>query len=131
MPKKLTISTISWDYAICRLGATDDIPNWAIKSSELFSSVNRTDAELSILCDQTRVPENFSWSISKNRKWLKVDGVLDFALTWILANIAWILAQAEISIFAVSTYDTDYIFVDAVNLKKALEALKSEYVINS
>jgi len=131
MTPKLSISTIPWDYAICRLDALANIPDWAIEWSELFSSVTRTNNELSILCDQTRVPTDFNWEISKDRKWLKVDGILDFALTWILANIARILVEADISIFAISTYDTDYIFVDRVNLEKTLNVLKEEYLINS
>jgi len=129
--QKLSISTLSWDYAICRLEWNADIPDWTLKWSETFSSVTRTKDELSILCDQNRVPDNFEWQVSKDRKWLKVDGVLDFTLTWILANITRILAEGEISVFAISTYDTDYIFVDSVNLEKAKTALETEYIINS
>jgi hypothetical protein len=86
-----------------------------------FFSVTRTDEELSIVCAQEHVPEH----TQAERNWigLKVLGPLDFALTGILANLATALAEAGISIFAVSTYDTDYLFIKRTDLVRAEVAL--------
>ena len=106
-------------FAICRLKAQDPLPNWATNGS-LFS-VTRTSDELSIICPQTIVPE----SVLADRDWraLKVKGPLDFALVGVLAELAGLLAAAKVSIFAISTFDTDYILVKEEKLKRAVEAL--------
>ena len=84
-------------------------------------SVTRTAEELSVVCEQAGVPAN----IQAERDWraLRIKGTLDFSLTGILANIAFPLANAGISIFAVSTFDTDYVLVKAERLGEAVSAL--------
>ncbi len=74
-----------------------------------FCSITRTADEVSIVCPLGRVPDD----VRRESGWrcLKVEGPLDFALTGILASLAVPLAQAGISIFAISTYDTDYLLV--------------------
>ncbi len=106
-------------FAICRLKAQDPLPNWATNGS-LFS-VTRTSDELSIICPQTIVPE----MVLADTDWraLKVKGPLDFALVGVLAELAGLLAAAKVSIFAISTFDTDYILVKEEKLKRAVEAL--------
>ena len=92
-----------------------------------FYSVSRTDEELSIVSPSSVVlPSERSeagWAC------LKVLGPLDFSLTGILADISQVLAQAEISIFALSTFDTDYILLKAEKLQSAKTALqKAQYL---
>ncbi len=88
-----------------------------------FVSVTKTDGELSVVCESTRLPpalprrEEGGWSL------LAVEGPLDFSLTGILSAISAPLASAGISIFAVSTYDTDYVLVRAASLAAAEVAL--------
>ena len=108
-------------YAVCRLPVSSDIPDWAVKGS--FFSINKTLDELSIVCDQQDVP----LGIQSEQGWnmFKVQGPLDFTLTGILASIANPLAQAQVSIFAISTFDTDYVMIKASHLKVAVECLKS------
>ena len=104
--------------AICRLAAADAVPPWA---NGPFLSITRTESELSIVCDFTAVPQDVK-SVAAWRA-LRVEGPLDFSLTGILASLAQPLAEAAISIFAISTYDTDYVLVREGDLAKAIEIL--------
>jgi hypothetical protein len=106
------------EYAVCRLDPGDALPPWADGAG--FSSVTRTAYELSIVCEQSRVPED----VRAERGWhaFEVAGPLDFALTGILASLAAPLADAGVSVFAVATYDTDYVLVRDVDA--AREALR-------
>jgi hypothetical protein len=106
--------------AICRLGPTDIVPSWAAGE---FVSVTRTESELSIVCAEESAPAD----VTSNRGWraLRVEGVLDFALTGVLASLAQPLAEAAVSIFAVSTFDTDYVLVKEADLMRATEALSA------
>jgi len=107
-------------YAVCRLRADESIPSWALSSS--FCSLTRTPDELSIVCRQELVPQ----AVEAVRGWksLKVEGRLDFAAVGILSSLTSSLAQVGISIFAISTYDTDYLFVKKDNLDRAVAALR-------
>lgn len=115
----LTLSVLPGTYAICRLDAGTTIPAWALHGD--FVSLTCTEDELSVVCAETAVPDG----VQCERGWrcLKVEGPLDFALTGILASLAGPLAAAEISLFAISTYDTDYLLVKAGQLAEALAVL--------
>lgn len=108
-------------YAVCRMepGREITVP-WSASGS--VWSLTRTEAELSLVCATDLVPENAvvedGWSA------IVVAGPLDFALTGILASIAGPLADAQISIFALSTYDTDYLLVKADDCEAALRTLE-------
>lgn len=119
MTAKLNLSLLPDKFAICRLDASSKIPDWACAGS--FISITRSHDELSIVCPMDRVP-----SLEEcNRGWrcFKVEGKLDFSLTGILTALATPLAQAGISIFALSTYDTDYLMVRDVDKEKAIQVL--------
>ena len=90
-----------------------------------FVFTGSTDEEKSLVCPTDLVPEN---TLIKEDGWraFRVCGQLDFSLVGILAQISKILADAGIGIFAVSTYNTDYILVKAENYSKALDLLQSE-----
>jgi hypothetical protein len=108
--------------AVCRLAPDGEPPAWA-SSGEGFRSLTRTSDELSLVCAEDAVPPGTQcepgWRI------LKVAGPLDFGLTGILLSLARPLAEAGVSIFAISTYDTDYVMVKEQNLAKAVLALRS------
>ena len=108
-------------FAICRLASGEALPTWAAGSAGLLS-ITRTAEELSIVCEAAAAPEG----ITASRGWrcLRVAGPLDFALTGVLAALAAPLAEAGVSIFAVSTYDTDYLLVREAQLESALAALE-------
>ncbi|MGC8487506.1 MAG: ACT domain-containing protein [Clostridia bacterium] len=94
--------------AICRLRPDHEIPSWAFQNRS-FMSVTYTDDELSIVCSADAVPRD----IRQQTGWraFKVCGPLDFALTGVLSGLAAPLADAGISVLAVSTFDTDYLMV--------------------
>lgn len=107
--------------AICRMEKNSQIPSWAKKSS--FFSISKTDDELSIVCEEKNVPAEIK--SEKNWRGLKVEGPLDFSLTGILASLANPLAAAKISIFAISTFDTDYVLMKNEKLGAAVKILRS------
>jgi len=117
-PQKLSIMKDT--LAICRLDKDARLPQWALGSS--FYSCTRTDSELSIVCSQDDVPAN----VLCERGWrcLKVEGPLDFSLTGILSSLAAPLSAGGISIFAISTYDTDYLLVKEEQLDSAIRTLQ-------
>ena len=108
-------------YAVCRLAGDAAVPAWAAGGD--FSSVTRTPGELSVVCADADAPGG----LKCERGWriLQVAGPLDFSLTGVLAAIAAPLASAGVSIFAISTFDTDYVLVKEENLAKAAAALRS------
>jgi hypothetical protein len=115
----LTLSLMPEKLAICRLDPDAGVPDWARGSH--FLSITRTKDELSIVCSEADVPE----MVKSDRGWrcLKVAGPLDLALTGILASLANPLAEAQINIFAVSTYDTDYLLVKEESLARSIDVL--------
>ncbi len=116
---KLTV--LPGGFSVCRLEPDRPLPEWAGGGG--FSSVTRTADELSVVCATDRVPEGLlredGWSA------LAVEGPLDFGLTGILAALATCLAEASVPIFAVSTYDTDWILIKRTDLKRAVGALQA------
>jgi hypothetical protein len=117
----LTLALLSDSFAVCRLRADENIPNWALSGS--FCSLTRTPDELSIVCSQELVPEG----VQAVRGWrsLKVEGKLDFTLVGILSSLTSSLAHVGIVVFVISTYDTDYIFVKGSDLDRAVAALRN------
>lgn len=116
---KLTLSVVQGKLAVCRLEKFAPIPEWIIE--EDFFSVTRTDDELSIVCYEECVPKKIK--SEKGWKAFKIEGPLDFAQTGILASLANPLAEAGISIFALSTFETDYLMVKEHDLDEAVKIL--------
>lgn len=118
---RLTLSILPETFAVSRLDAGAPVPAWA--TGGRLSSVTRTRDELSIVSVESRVPEG----VASERGWrcLKVEGVLDFSLVGILASLASPLAKAGVSIFTVSTYDTDYVLVKSASLERAASVLEA------
>ena len=116
----LILSTIPMSLAIVRLNALSPIPTWAIKQKKFFS-ITKTQDELSVVCSEEAVPQNVK--AEKGWRCLKVEGPLDFALTGILSSLVQPLAEAKISIFSISTFDTDYILIKKENFQKATSIL--------
>jgi uncharacterized protein len=117
----LPLSLLPETLAVCRLAADAPVPAWAWTGEP--ASVTRTREELSIVCRAGAVPEG----VDAEQGWrcLKVEGPLDFALTGILAALASPLAAAGVALFALSTFDTDYLLVKAETLDRAVEALRA------
>lgn len=97
------------------------MPDWALGAG--FFSATRTSDELSVVCDEGRVPAD----VRVERAWvgLKLEGPFPFAMTGVLASFLQPLAEAGISIFAVSTFDTDYVLVKREKLERAIAVLST------
>jgi hypothetical protein len=116
----VTLDLLSGSYAICRLPPDAALPTWTSRAA--FSSITRTDRELSIVCGSDDAPSDVQ--AQRNYRGLVVRGPLDFSLIGVVAALAGALAAASISIFVVSTFDTDYLFVRAADLDRAVAALR-------
>jgi hypothetical protein len=118
--KKITLTILKDVFAVCRLDNSQRIPKWGLKGK--FFCITKTADELSMVCEQNFVPKY----VKAEKGWsaLKILGPLPFGLVGILASVLKPLARAGISIFAISTYDTDYILLKKANLKKAIVVLK-------
>lgn len=105
---------------VVKLKISEDVPEIVFKQE--FYSITKTDEELSIVVDENIDIVNgiaeYDWRA------IKIVGTLDFSLIGILSKISSILAKAEVSIFAISTYNTDYILLKANKLDKAIQVLK-------
>lgn len=117
----LTLSLLPETLAICRLPPAASLPGWAMRG-EIFS-ITRTADEVSIVCAQTNVPDG----VQSDRGWraLRVEGPLDLSLVGVLASLATPLAGAGVNVFALSTYDTDYLLVKQDRLEEAARALRT------
>ena len=118
----LDLSILDERLAICRLDQQAEIPSWAIQRP--FFAVTRTSDELSIVCPEQNTPSDVCCEGGWNA--LKLAGPFAFELTGILTAVATPLAEAEIGIFAISTYDTDYVLVKAAQLDRAIEVLEEQ-----
>lgn len=107
--------------AVCRLAPDSPWPSPPAGSS--FFSVTRTDAEISVVCLEDAAPPE--GRIETDWRALEVAGPLDFAMVGVMASLTAPLADVDVSVFVVSTYDTDYVLVHAAALERAVEALRA------
>jgi len=119
-PRHLELSLLPERYAISQLAAGAPLPEWATQGP--FFSVTRTGEELSVVTEVSRVPpgvhSQFGWRV------LKVHGPFVLSEVGVLSALAAPLAQAKVSLFAVSTFNTDYLLVSAEQLRAAISALE-------
>jgi hypothetical protein len=118
----LTLIILKDIYTIYKFKPDSDIPDW-IKNSD-FYSVTKTKDELSVVSKQIDLLTE-TQGINKDWTILRIQGPLDFSLIGIIAEISGILEEAKISIFTISTYDTDFILVKNKNLIKAIDSIKA------
>ena len=118
------LQTLAGSYSILRLNPEAVVPNWVLQCS--FYSITKTDDEVSILCRSNEIQAG---DFKREDQWrgFRFAGTLDFSMTGVLNSITAPLALAKISLFALSTYDTDYIFIKEAQFQKALEILKQHH----
>ena len=116
----MELKRIEHKLSVCKVTDISDID-----LNKDFYFIGKTDEELSLVCRTEDTPVR---TIERDDGWrgFRVQGVLDFSLIGILSKLSGILAEHKIGIFAVSTYNTDYILVKEENFGRALEALASE-----
>lgn len=114
----MQIKRYNYDFSVCKV---KDVSK--VDFSQEFCFLGKTDEELSVVCLTDCVPEG---TIERDDGWkaFRIQGVLDFSLIGILAKISTILAENKIGIFAISTYNTDYILTKAENYEMAIKALE-------
>ena len=110
-------------FSVVKLPPTEEIPSWAGKGE--FISITRTNEELSIVCPTSNIPNSLLKDVENDWKCIKVEGVLDFGLTGILSSLANPLAENDISIFAISTFNTDYLLIKVHSIEKAKSVLEN------
>ncbi len=115
---ELELKKLSYQFSICKLSNIADI-----ELEKEFVFVGKTDEELSLVCKTEDVPGKV---IDRDDGWrgFRIQGVLEFSLIGILSKITGILAENNIGIFAVSTFNTDYILVKEENFDKAMHVLE-------
>jgi hypothetical protein len=120
MHQKLKFRQLPGPYAVLRFSASAPIPEWAVRDD--FTSITRTPEELSIVCRADIVPKN----VDTGPRWLclKLEGPFPFSQTGVLLSFIEPLSNNGIPIFAISTYDTDYVLVQEEFAEAAISALR-------
>jgi len=116
----VTLARIPGRYAVARLPPDAPIPAWATGA---LTSITRTADELSIVCDDDAVPNGVY--AMRDFAAIRVLGTIDFGVVGVLAAMTRALAEAAVSVFAFSTFDTDYLLVRTHDFGRAREALSS------
>ena len=116
----MVLKKLPYDLTVCKLKNTEEID-----LSREFFFLGKTDEEISLVCKTEDTPQD---TVERDDGWkgFRIQGVLDFSLIGILSKLSGILAEHKIGIFAVSTYNTDYILVKEENFERALTLLASE-----
>lgn len=120
----MELKKIPYELTVCKVAEVTDLD-----LSKEFYFIGRTDEEISLVCKTEDTPAN---TTERDDGWkaFRIEGVLDFSLIGILSKISSILADNKIGIFAVSTYNTDYILVKAENFDKAMTVLgEAGYIV--
>ncbi len=120
----MEIKKIDGDFCICKV---KDFSQINLDNEFIF--VGKTDEEKCIMCCEKDVPAN-TISVDSGWKGFRIQGELDFSLVGILSKISTLLADSMIPIYAISTFNTDYIFVKKENFNKSIDILlKNNYAI--
>lgn len=125
----MILQKLPYELTVCKLGSEKDFQQVLLNSNFYF--IGKTDEEISLVCRTEDVPQN---TTERDDGWrgFRIQGTLDFSLIGILSKISGILAENKIGIFAVSTFNTDYILVKKENFDRAIEALsKADYIIEN
>lgn len=120
----MVLIKLNYDFSVCKV---DDIKS--VDFTDKFVFLSKTDDEISLVCKTEAIPSNIT-EVEHGWKALKISGILDFSMLGVIAKISNLLFLASISIFVVSTFNTDYIFLKSDKFNKACEVLGSNgYVI--
>ena len=121
MGHSLPLRALAMPLALCRLSATDAIPEWTALA-RTFLTISRTPTELSIVADESVVPADVN--AQRGFRAIRVDGPLPLDLIGIFAAMASPLAAAGVPIFPIATYDTDYLLIAQSHFDRAVRVLE-------
>ena len=120
----MELQRIDFDFSVCKIKHIEQVD-----FSREFVFLSKTSDELSLVCETDYTPPDVIES-KPGWKALRIAGVLDFGMIGVIAKISGLLAEANISVFVVSTYNTDYILLKAENFDKGIQALvRNGYII--
>ena len=113
----MELKKLEYDFTVCRVACVSDLD-----LTRDFFFIGRTDEEISLVCLTEDVPGR---TIRRDDGWkgFRIRGTLDFSLIGVLSKLSGVLAENGIGIFAVSTYNTDYVLVKSENFGRASDAL--------
>jgi hypothetical protein len=119
--RSFELSLLPETFTICRLAPDDVVPEWATQGQ--FFSITRSSDELSVIAETAFLPEKLRTAVS----WrvMKVRGPFEFSEVGVLASLVQPLAAAGVSVFTISTFDTDYLLVQCIQLPDAVTALRN------
>lgn len=119
--RRLTFRKLAGKYAIARLAPDSNVPHWASRGE--FTSVTRTPEELSVVCPAENLPQD----VASPHNWicLKLEGPFPFATTGVLLSFIESLSRNQVPIFAISTFDTDYVLVQEEHAQAAINFLQA------
>ncbi len=122
LPPQLHLTVLPGEFAVCHLPAGSPLPGH--EPGTAFWSVTVTPEEVSVACLAEEVPAGAD--VHRGLRAIKIEGPLEFDVVGVLGSLTAPLAHAQVSVFAVSTYNTDYVLVSEHNLRQAVTALKVE-----
>ena len=116
----MKLQKLPYDLTVCKVAKLSDFDQTAD-----FFFIGKTDEELSVVCLMNDVPER---TVDRSDGWrgFRIEGTLDFSLVGVLSKLSAILAENMIGIFAVSTFNTDYILVKNEDYERAMDVLAAE-----
>ena len=117
--RKMELEKLDYDLTVCKVASIADID-----LNTDFFFIGKTDEEISLVCLTSDTPQ-YTTERDDGWKGFRIQGILDFSLIGILSKLSNILAENKIGIFAVSTYNTDYILVKEENFQKAMDVLSA------
>lgn len=129
-PAGLRLRRTAWRLAIVRFSVDATPPAWMFHASAEFYSLTRTPNELSIVCAEDDLPPSVQSNVQRGWAAFEVVGPLPFGLTGVVSGITAPLAAAGVPVFVISTYDTDYLLVEVVNLATAERVLSQHFPID-
>ncbi len=119
--RQLDIGLVPGTYALCRLSVGAAVPAWG--SAGVFWTVSGTRDEVSVICEEGRVPDGVR--AERDFALLKLAGLIDVSQTGVIAAVAAPLAEAGISLVPIATFDTDYFLVRRADLARAVAVLRA------
>ena len=114
----MNLTSLTPDFSVCKIRDTTDVD-----FTRDFVFLSKTDEEVSLVCPSSCVPPD-AVAVEAGWRAFRIDGILDFGLVGVLADITGALARAGISVFVISTYNTDYVFIKSHDFDKGLAFLR-------
>ena len=116
----LVFTLVEGAFGVARLAPSAEVPSWG--RSGPFVSITRNDEELSIVCREGDIPDGVR--SERGFRCLKIEGPFDFSAVGVIASFATALASAAISVFVISTFDTDYLMIKTADFDRAARVLR-------